>query len=71
MTIQCRNGEKKPYWVFTKVVRLKKYGEKRLVIVHEQEDGKTVHRFFLTDAKHWESTRIRNVELSLDGRGLS
>ena len=24
VTVQCRNGEKKQYWVFTKVVRLKK-----------------------------------------------
>jgi len=33
-----RNGEERQYWAFTKVVRLKKYGRKRLVIVHEQED---------------------------------
>ena len=58
VTIQCRNGEKKQYWVFTKVVRLKKYGEKRLVIVHEQEERQDRPRCFLTDAKHWESTRI-------------
>jgi len=58
VTVQCRNGEKKQYWVFTKVVRLKKYGEKRVVIVHEQEDRQDAPRFFVTDAKHWESTRI-------------
>ena len=28
----------KAYWAFTKVVRLKKYGRKRLVIVHETAD---------------------------------
>ena len=33
-----RNGEVKSYWTFTKTVRLKKYGRKRLVIVHERED---------------------------------
>ena len=32
-----RNGETKQFWVFTKVVRLKRYGRKRFVIVHEQE----------------------------------
>jgi hypothetical protein len=58
VTVSCRNGKEKLYWVFTKVVRLKKYGEKRLVIVHEQEDRQDCPRFFVTDAKHWESTRI-------------
>jgi hypothetical protein len=36
--VRCRHGETKPFWVFTKVVRLKRYGRKRLVIGHEQED---------------------------------
>jgi hypothetical protein len=27
--VHCRNGERKPFWVFTKVVRLKRYGRKR------------------------------------------
>jgi hypothetical protein len=58
VTVTCRNGEAKPYWVVTKVVRLKKYGEKRLVIVHKQEARQDDPRFFVTDAKHGESTRI-------------
>jgi hypothetical protein len=58
VTVKRRNGEEKPYWVFTKVVRLKKYGAKRLVIVHEQADLQDSPRFLVTDAKHWESTRI-------------
>jgi hypothetical protein len=33
--VRCRNGDTKPYWACTKVVRLKRYGRKRLVIVHE------------------------------------
>ncbi len=33
--VKCRNGEIKQFWAFTKVVRLKRYGRKRLVIVHE------------------------------------
>jgi hypothetical protein len=43
---------------FTKVVRLKRYGRKRLVIVHETADLIDAPRFFLTDAQHWESGRI-------------
>jgi hypothetical protein len=58
VTVTCRNGATKSYWIFTKVVRLKKYGTKRLAIVHEQEELHDTPRYFLTDAKHWESTRI-------------
>jgi hypothetical protein len=58
VTITCRNGQDKQYWGFTKVVRLKKSGEKRVVIVHEQEDLQDHPRCFVTDAKHWESKRI-------------
>lgn len=53
-----RNGEEQEYWAFTKVVRLKRYGRKRLVIVHEQEDLSDKPRFLLTDALHWESVRV-------------
>lgn len=54
----CRNGETKPFWVFTKVIRLKRYGRKRLVIVHEQQDLGDAPRFLLTDALHWDSRRV-------------
>jgi hypothetical protein len=56
--VRCRNGETKAFWVFRKVVRLKRYGRKRLVIVHEQEDLGDTPRFLLTDAQHWESGRV-------------
>jgi hypothetical protein len=59
--VRCRNGETKSFWVFTKVVRLKRYGRKRLVIVHEQEDLGDTPRFLLTDALHWESSRVIEV----------
>ncbi len=36
--VRCRNGELKTFWAFTKVVRLRKYGKKRLVIFHESDD---------------------------------
>ena len=45
-------------WAFTKVVRLKRYGRKRLVIVHEQEDLSDAPRFLLTDALPWERGRV-------------
>ena len=40
------------------MVRLKKYGKKRLVIAHETEDLSDTPRFLLTDALNWEITRI-------------
>ncbi|MDV2994842.1 MAG: hypothetical protein N4J56_004496 [Chroococcidiopsis sp. SAG 2025] len=58
LNVRCRNGEQKQFLVFTKVVRLKRYGRKRLVIVHEQEDLSDAPRFLLTDALHWESARV-------------
>ena len=56
--VRCRNGDIKPFWVFTKVVRLKRYGRKRLVIVHEAAELTDVPRFLVTDALHWESGRV-------------
>jgi hypothetical protein len=56
--VHCRNGEMKSFWTFTKVVRLKRYGRKRLVIVHEREELSDEPRFLLTDALHWESGRV-------------
>jgi hypothetical protein len=56
--VRCRNGETKAFWAFTKVVRLKRYGRKRLVIVHESEALCAAPRFLLTDALHWESGSV-------------
>jgi hypothetical protein len=56
--VKCRNGEIKDYRVFTKQVRLKRYGRKRLVIVHETFDLTDTPRYYLTDALHWDSVRI-------------
>jgi hypothetical protein len=55
--VDCRNGETKEYWAFTKVVRLKRYGRKRLVIVHEKADLSDPPRYLLTSANHWNSGR--------------
>jgi len=56
-----RNGEKKKYWVFTKTLRLKRYGRKRVVIIHESQDLSDAPRFLLTDAKHWNSVKVLQV----------
>ena len=55
--VHCRNGEMKDYWVFTKRVRLRRYGRKRLFIVHGRGDLTDTPFFLLTDALHWEGTR--------------
>ena len=55
--VTCRNGQQRSIWAFTKTVRLKKYGPKRLVIVHETADLSDAPRFLLTDALHWDSAR--------------
>ena len=57
-SVRCRNGEKKEIWAFSKVVRLKNYGRKRLVIIHEQSDLSDTPRFLLTDALHWDALRV-------------
>lgn len=57
-SVRCRNGKKRDIWAFTKVVRLKKYTRKRVVIVHEKSDLSDAPRFLLTDALHWDSARV-------------
>jgi hypothetical protein len=56
--VRCRNGEQKEFWAFTKTVRLKRYGRKRIAIVHERSELTDNPRFLVTDALHWESGRI-------------
>lgn len=56
--VRSRNGEVKSYWAFTKTLRLKRYGRKRLVVVHQQPDLGDAPRFLLSDALHWESARV-------------
>jgi hypothetical protein len=56
--VRCRNGERKEFWAFTKSVRLKRYGRKRLAMVHERADLTDTPRFLVSDAIHWESGRI-------------
>lgn len=56
--IRQRNGEQKDLWAFSKVLRLKKIGRKRIVILHEQADLSDAPRFLVTDALHWDVKRI-------------
>ncbi len=58
LQVNCRNGAVQSVWAFTKTVRLKRYGRKRLVIVHDQQDLSDAPRLLLTDALHWESGRV-------------
>jgi len=58
VSVRCRNGERKEFWAFTKSVRLKRYGRKRIVIVHERADLTDTPRFLVSDAVHWESGRM-------------
>ena len=59
--IRQRNGPTKEIWAFSKVVRLKKIGRKRIVIVHETEDLKDTPRFLVSDALHWDVWSLANL----------
>jgi hypothetical protein len=58
VTGRCRNGERKPDGVFTKVVRLKRDGRKRLVMVHDPATLSETPQFWLTDAHQGASGRV-------------
>ncbi len=51
-------ASKKRFGLLRALVRLKKYGRKRLVIVHEQSDLSDTPRFLLTDALLGCASRI-------------
>ena len=51
-------GRRSRFGPLRKVVRLKRYGRKRLVIVHDSEALRDAPRLLLTDARHWESGRV-------------
>ena len=62
VTVQLRNGEETTYWVFTKCVRLKRYGKKRIFIVYETEDLSDEPRFLVTNALHWEAKKALQTQ---------
>jgi hypothetical protein len=58
LQVHCRRGETKTFWAFTKTVRLRRDGRKRIGIIHEREELTDAPRFLLPDALPWESGRI-------------
>jgi len=56
-TATLRNGETRTGWIFSKVVRLKRYGKLRLFIVHDEEDLSDTPQYLVTNALHWEGTK--------------
>lgn len=55
---RTRTDEIKVCWGFSKSVRLKRYGKKRILIVHEEKDLSDTPRFLITSALHWEAKRL-------------
>jgi hypothetical protein len=58
VSVRCRNGVTKQFWAFTKTLRLKRYGRKRIAMVHDRSELTDKPRFLVTDAVHWESGRM-------------
>ncbi len=57
--VKKRGKKEVCYWVFTKVLRLKKgWGKKRIAIVHEREDLTDAPRFLITNAKNWSGGKM-------------
>jgi hypothetical protein len=56
-TATLRNGETRTCWIFSKVVRLKRYGKLRLFVVHDEEDLSDTPQYLVTNALHWEGTK--------------
>jgi hypothetical protein len=52
-----RNGETRTCWIFSKVVRLKRYGKLRVFLVHDKEDLSDTPQYLVTNAVHWEGTK--------------
>lgn len=56
-TAILRDGETRTCWIFSKVVRLKRYGKLRLFIVHDEADLSAPPQYLITNALHWEGTK--------------
>ena len=57
--VKNRGKKDKSYWVFTKVLSLRKgWGKKRIAIVHEREDLTDAPRFLITNAKNWSGGKM-------------
>ena len=56
-TATLRNGRTRTCWIFSKVVRLKRYGKLRLVIVYDEANLSDTPQYLVTNALHWEGTK--------------
>jgi hypothetical protein len=56
-TATLRNGTTRTCWMFSKVVRLKRYGKLRLFIVYDEENLSGTPQYLVTNAVHWEGTK--------------
>lgn len=56
-TAPLRNGSTRTCWIFSKVVRLKRYGKLRLFIVYDEEELSGTPQYLVTNALHWEGTK--------------
>lgn len=52
------NMGERSYWVFTKTIRLKKLGRKRIVISYDNEELKEDPIYLVTNRKDWEAKKI-------------
>lgn len=57
------HGKRKTFYVFTKVVRIRKYGKVRLTIIYRKPNRKGNPIFCFTNQLHWEATRILTVRI--------
>jgi hypothetical protein len=55
--VTLRNGTTRTCWIFSKVVRLRRYGKLRLFIVHDEEELSDAPHYLVTNALHWEGTK--------------
>lgn len=55
------HGDKKTFYVFTKVVRIHKYGKVRLAIIYRKPNRQGNPIFCFTNQLYWEATRILKV----------
>jgi hypothetical protein len=56
-TATLRNGETRTCWIFSKVVRLKRYGKLRVFLVYDEQDLSDPPQYLVTNALHWEGTK--------------
>jgi hypothetical protein len=56
--IEKRNGEKKRVWAFSKVMKLKQLGYRRIVAAYDNEQREGEPELYVTNNKQWEAKKI-------------